>query len=117
MHSVGVDLHYSVRCQLTRPAEIVQYCIMRKDNSIVESSIFREEVLFFFPLFLFLIYSSIATGFFQIRVAVAYAGRKAHLIGFQSIREIEMTNVFQFYALERKINFKLECKCRTVDIQ
>lgn len=30
----GVDLQYSIRCQLTKPADKLRYCIVRKDNVV-----------------------------------------------------------------------------------
>lgn len=89
MHNAStecVDLQYSLRCQLTKPADKLQYCIMRKDDTVVERDVVDE------------MYSSIATGLFQFRVAAAYTRLKAYLISFQSIRVIEITNDFQFYA-------------------
>ncbi len=81
-----VDLQYSLQCQLTKPADKLEYCIMRKDDTVVERDVVDE------------MYSAIATGLFQFRVAVAYTRLKAYLIRFQFIRVIEITNDFEFYA-------------------
>lgn len=35
----GVDLQYSIQWQLTKPADKLQYCIMRKDDSVVERDV------------------------------------------------------------------------------
>lgn len=85
MHNAStefVDLQYSIRCQLTKPADKLQYYIMRKDDTVAGRHVVDE------------IYSFIATGLFQFRVAVVYKRLKAYLIGFQSIRDIEITKWF-----------------------
>lgn len=37
----GVDLQYSIQCQLTKPADKLQYCIMRKDT-VVERDVVNK---------------------------------------------------------------------------
>lgn len=81
----GVDLQCSIRCQLTKPADKSQHCVARTDTGVESDAV--DEM-----------HSFIAIGLFHFRVAEAHTRLKAHLIGSQSIRVIEITNVFQFYA-------------------